>query len=157
MKAASITEIKKALKEMPAEQLHQVILRMAKYKLENKELLHYLLFEADFEEGYIAMVKEEIEEALTNLHPNFYYAKKTIRKTLRITKKFIKYSGKKETEIELLLHFCQQLKETGIVFHKSTAMDNLYDRQVARLEKVIGGLHEDLQFDYQDEIAALHP
>ncbi len=155
MKAASISEIKKELKEIPTDQLHAIILRMAKYKKENKELLHYLLFEAEFEDGYIAMAKEEIEEALVDVNQNLYFAKKTIRKTLRIAQKFIKYSGKKETEIELLMHFCLTLKETGISFSRSVAMANLYDRQLVKLEKAIGGLHEDLQYDYEEEMSDL--
>ncbi len=155
MKAATITEIKKELKQIPEEQLHEIILRMAKYKLENKELLHYLLFEADYEEGYISMAREEIEEGLADLHPNLYYAKKSIRKTLRITQKFIKYSKKKETEIALLMHFCSTLKDTGVSFSRSTALSNLYNRQIIKLEKAISGLHEDLQFDYQEEIDRL--
>ena len=155
MKSATITEIKKELKQLSGEQLHEIILRMAKYKLENKELLHYLLFEADFEEGYISMVKEEIEDGLSDLHPNLYYAKKSIRKTLRITQKFIKYSRKKETEISLLMHFCHTLKDTGVSFSRSTALSNLYHRQLTKLEKAIGSLHEDLQFDYQEEIESL--
>lgn len=155
MKAATITEIKKELKQLPEEQLHEIILRMAKYKLENKELLHYLLFEADYEEGYISMAKEEIEEGLSDLHSNLYYAKKSIRKTLRITQKFIKYSKKKETEIALLIHFCGTLKDTGVSFSRSTTLSNLYNRQLIKLEKAIGSLHEDLQFDYQEEIEML--
>lgn len=155
MKAATITEIKKELKQLPEEQLHEIILRMAKYKLENKELLHYLLFESDYEEGYISMVKEEIEEGLSDLHANLYYAKKSIRKTLRITQKFIKYSKKKETEIALLIHFCSTLKETGISLNRSTTLSNLYNRQLIKLEKAISGLHEDLQFDYHEEIEGL--
>ena len=155
MKTASLSEMKKELRTLPEEKLQEVILRMAKYKLENKELLHYLLFEADFEEGYIAMAKEDIEEGMAELNPNLYLAKKTIRKTLRITQKYIKYSKKKETEIALLIHFCQVMKASGVPFSRSNAMANLYDRQLQKLQKAIGTLHEDLQFDYEEEIRDL--
>ena len=32
---------------------------------------------------------------------------------------------------------------------------NLYTRQVAAIKKTLSGLHEDLQFDYQQEIEDL--
>lgn len=157
MKTASIAAIKKELREIPPEKLHELILRLAKYKKENKELLHYMLFEEDFEEGYVAMAKEEIEEGLASMNTTtLYFAKKTIRKTLRITQKYIKYSGKKTTEIELLIHFCQTLKDSGLTFSKSLAMANLYDRQLQKLIKAIGTLHEDLQYDYQEDVKALY-
>lgn len=156
MKIASITQLKKELKGMPAERHMDIILRLSKYKKETKELLHYLIFEADDEQSYIEAVKEDIDEAFETVNAaNLYWAKKTIRKTLRVTTKNIRFSGQKETEVELLIYFCQVLKDSGLPIHQSTVLQNLYDRQIMKIEKALSYLHEDLQFDYQSEVDKL--
>ena len=81
-------------------------MRLAKYKLENKELLTYLLFEAHDESAYISMIKAEIDQYFDALPKgNVYYIKKSLRKILRITNRQVKYSGQPTTEVELRLYF----------------------------------------------------
>ena len=102
MKAASLKQIKDELKHLSEGQLTDLVLQLSRFKKENKELLTYLLFNANNESGYIAAVKEGIVEGLADINTQTYYwMKKTIRKVLRNTKKYIRYSKKKETEIEL--------------------------------------------------------
>ena len=129
-------------------------LRLARFKKDNKELLTYLLFMADDEPYYVQSAKDRVEEQFGEINAShLYYAKKGIRKALRITNQFIKYSNEKTTEIELLLHFCECMKELPFNFHRSTTMKNLYERQLTRIEKAVSSLHEDLQFDYQQLLA----
>ncbi|WP_339792589.1 hypothetical protein [uncultured Imperialibacter sp.] len=156
MSAYSISHIKKELQVLDSEQLQQVILRLGKYKVENKELLSYLLFKAHNEAIFIEEVKEGIDESLSSLNDtNLYWAKKTIRKALRFANKNIRYSGIKETEVEIRIYFCERMKATGLPFQRSTALDNLYNGQLKKIEKVLSTLHEDLQFDYQQQIEEL--
>mgnify|MGYP003664802674 CR=1 FL=1 len=156
MSAYSISHIKKELQVLDSEQLQQVILRLGKYKVENKELLSYLLFKAHNEAIFIEEVKEGIDESLSTLNDtNLYWAKKTIRKALRFANKNIRYSGIKETEVEIRIYFCERMKATGLPFQRSTALDNLYNGQLKKIEKVLSTLHEDLQFDYQQQIEEL--
>lgn len=156
MKAASITELKRELKHQTEEELITLCLTMAKFKKDNKELLTYLLFEASDEDTFIENVKEEVEEQFSQINrASFYYIKKGIRKVLRNLKKNIRYSKKKETEVQLLIHFCTQLKDMRPSIRRSITMTNLYDRQVKAIEKAIGYLHEDLQYDYQSELEEL--
>ncbi len=83
METASLSEIKKELKVLSPQQLQEILLRLAKYKKENKELLSYLLFEAFNQQAFIQSVKEEIDEQFMHLnHSSFYLAKKTLRKAL---------------------------------------------------------------------------
>lgn len=117
MKAAAIAEIKTALQNLPASKLATLCLQLAKYKKDNKELLSYLLFEDNNLAGYIASVKIEIDELFLDINKtNLYFAKKTIRKILRITNKHVRYTGSKQAEAELLIYFCRQLKASGIRF-----------------------------------------
>ena len=51
MKAATVAQLKKELQFKSQEETMQLCLRLARFKKENKELLTYLLFESDSEEG----------------------------------------------------------------------------------------------------------
>jgi len=156
LEIAPIGQIKKELKNLPPENMQEIVLRLAKYKKENKELLSYLLFDAWNEDEYIRQVKEQIDLEFLNLNrSSFYLAKKTIRKVLRTTKKHIRFSGRKETEIELLLYFCKKLKDSRLNYKSSRVVFNLYINQVKRIQKVISMLHEDLQYDFREELEAL--
>jgi hypothetical protein len=156
MKAASVNELKEELRQLPADRMVEICLRLAKYKKENKELLNYLLLEAHDEQSYINAVKNEIAHEFTEVNnSNLYFAKKTIRKILRITNKHIRYTASKHAEAELLIWFCSQLKQSGIPFQKSTALNNLYQSQLKKAEKAIETMHEDLQYDYRKELIKL--
>lgn len=155
MKPESLALIKKEIKEKSVEDLQNLCLRLAKYKLENKELLSFLLFYDHDRETYVTKIKEDLDEQFLLINAtNLYWAKKTIRKILRMVNKHIKYVADKSVEIELLMYFCEQMKESGIPFWKSTALFNLYERQIIKIEKAIGTLHEDLQYDWKNELAS---
>lgn len=156
MKAASISDIKQELTNLQPAKLLELCLRLAKYKKDNKELLNYLLFEANDEQTYISNVKTEMEEAFAEINQsNLYFAKKSLRKILRNTAKHIRYTASKQAEVELLLHFCQTLKHSGIPLKNSTVLNNLYQFQLKKVAKVIATLHEDLQYDYLKELSQL--
>lgn len=153
MKASSISELKKELKLRHPNQVAEFCVRIAKHKKENKELLTYLLFESDNEEGYIESVKNEIDEQFKTLNSsNIFLIKKTVRKVLNITNKYIRYSAKKQTEAELLIYFCKSLLDRKIPVKRSRILRNIYDRQIIRISKALGTLHEDIQFDYEDDL-----
>ncbi len=153
MKASTLNELKKELQTLPPVQVLELCVHLAKYKKENKELLSYLLFEAHDEQAYIKDVKEMIEGQFEGMNKsNLYLAKKTIRKVLRTTNKYIKYSSSKQIEVELLIYFCKTLKNTGVPLQTNTALGNLYQRQVLKINKAMATLHEDLQHDYLEEL-----
>ncbi|MFT5738446.1 MAG: hypothetical protein ACJAU2_001587 [Maribacter sp.] len=149
MKAATVVQIKKELQHRNPEELLQLCLRLSKFKKENKELLTYLLFESDDETGYLETVKTEVDLWFSEINTNsYFYIKKSVRKILRNLKKYIRYSGKKETEVELLLHFCEKLKESKPSIYRNATLLNLYERQLLFIAKKIKLLHADLQYDY---------
>ena len=156
MKGASLKEIKSELKTLHPDRIREICLHLAKFRKENKELLSYILFEASDEKTYINGVKSLVDELFKEVNKsNSYFAKKTIRKILRITNKYIKYSGSKQTEVELLIHFCKKLRKTGIPLPLNTALGNIYLRQYQKINKSLATLHEDLQFDYSEEVRFL--
>jgi hypothetical protein len=44
------------------------------------------------------------------------------------------------------------MKELRLDFTESLAMQNLHATQVANIKKIVGTLHEDLQYDYKERI-----
>ncbi len=156
MKVAGISDIKQELNNIPPTQVLELCLRLAKYKKDNKELLNYLLFEANDEEAYVQNVKNEMEQEFTQINTsNLYFAKKSLRKILRNTAKYIRYTASKQAEVELLLHFCQTLKESVIPIKKSTVISNLYQFQIKKVAKLVATFHEDLQYDYLKKLKKL--
>ncbi len=95
MKSVPIARIKKELQHLSAEELAEVLLKLSKYSVENKEYMTYLLFEAENEEGYIEVVKEYIDVQFDHIsNEAYYFIKKSVRRILRTVKKYIKFSKK---------------------------------------------------------------
>lgn len=149
MKAVSLPEIKKELHTLSSSQIQELCLRLARFKKENKELLSYLLFESHNETNYIETIKRYINNEFQLINTNsFFYIRKSVRKILRNLKKYSRYSQKKETEVEILLHFCKQLKDFKPDIKQSNQLKNMYNRQLLLCEKIIETLHDDLQYDF---------
>lgn len=157
MKAASLNEIKKELLFIEPEAVREICMRLAKFKKENKELITYLLFEAQNEQTYIENVKAEIRQHFESVPVgvNSYFIKKTLRKILRFTGRQIKYSGVKETELELRIFFCSQMKEARIPLSAGTVLFNIYQQQIKKINTILEKLPEDLQADYEREVRML--
>lgn len=156
MNTATINQIKKTLNSLPAEELISICLSLAKFKKENKEFLTYLLFESGNEQEFIDSVREYISgEMMTMNKSSVYLAKKTVRKVLRQTKKYIRFSGRKETELDLLMIFCEELLKTGLPLVSNKVLFNIYQRQWISAQKALHTLHEDLQFDYREKLESL--
>ena len=150
MKAASIAEIKKELKLRSHDQLVDFCVKMARFKLESKELLTYLVFESENEGAYINSVKSYISKEMGAITArNYYYIKKSVRKVLRQTKRYIRYSKKPETEAEILLHFCSTLIEITPSISRNRVLTNIFNKQLEMADKAILKLHDDLQYDYK--------
>jgi hypothetical protein len=153
MKAASVKEIKEELNQLTPKQLVEICLRLSRFKKENKELLTYLLFEAADEDAYVQSVKKVIDQGFEAINTrNYYFIKKGVRKVLKETRKYIRYSPRKDTEVELLLYFCRKMKRMNPSMNGSRVLKNLYIRLVESIHKKVEKLHEDLQYDYKLEL-----
>jgi len=156
MKASTINELKQELVNTPAATLVELCLRLARFKKENKELLTYLLFEAHDTSAYIKSVKQAMAEQLADINKsNVYYIKKTLRKILRTAKKYIRYSGLAIVEVELLIYFCELMRDLNVSINKNPVLFNMYQGQLKKINKALSGLHEDLQYDYLKSIKKL--
>lgn len=154
MRSASIKDMKTELGTKTDKELIDLCLTLARFKKENKELLTYLLYEAENEAYFIEQIKEEVSEMFTEINlSNYYYIKKSVRKILRHIKKHIRYSKKKETEVELLIFFCKKLVEMEPPYDKNIALRNLFARQIQSIKRTMKGIHEDLRYDLERELS----
>ena len=150
-----LQHIKKEIQHLPPEQLSELLLRLARYKKENKELIAYLLFEAHDEAAFIEKVKAEAGFMFSQLPSLSYNAAKGMRKILRLLTKYIKFIGTKEAEIELLLNFCVNYLEYADKRTSYKPIRLILTRQVEKVKNLISKLHEDLQFDYLESYSTL--
>jgi hypothetical protein len=150
MKAVTVKDLNNELSLLNNKELRELCLRLAKFKKENKEFLSYLLFESSDEESYVESIKREIDLQFEHINrKSNYLIKKNVRKILLNTRKFIRYTPRKKTEIDLLIYFCAKLKEISPSINKNRVLLNLYSRQIEAIRKKLTLLHEDLQYDYE--------
>ncbi len=156
MKPASAKEIRDELKHLEREELLEIVQRLSRFKKENKELLTYLLFQTLDEEKFKADIKAEMDREFSEINrSSYYFMKKSMRKILRNVKKYSRYSGKKETETELLIYFLQKMNDFKPSVHRNKTLQNLFERQLTLVNKNMEKLHEDLQYDLGLELEKL--
>jgi hypothetical protein len=156
MKTFSLSELQKELRTLSQKELTEICIRLTKHKKENKELLSYLLFEAQNEKAYIENVKNELDELFKEINrKSAYTTKKGLQKIVRNMNRFIKFSEHKETEIELRVHFCKKVRSQRIPIDASAVINNLYYREIEKIKNAFTKLHEDLQLDYRSDMEQL--
>ena len=152
MKAASIAEIKKALVRLEHGDLLEACLRLARFKKDNKELLTYLLFLSNDEQGFAKYLCDEIDEQFRQT-PVAH--KKTVRKLIRWMNKVLRFPKTKDTEVQVRLHFCKQLRASKTPFRRSKVMTNMYNGQLKKVRTVIQKFHEDIRGEIETELREL--
>jgi len=155
MDTASIKQLKDTLSTLGREELIGLLLRMVKFKKENKELLTFLLFEADDLDTYVHEITLLIKDEFENYRlKTAYYKRKGCRRVLRMLKKYIKYAADKEVEVRLLLAYVSMVAESK-PFINDRVIQKIALRQLLLAEKSIVKLHEDLQYEYKLELEEL--
>ena len=149
MKTASVKQLKTELENTPPAELLKFCLRLVKFKKENKELLTYLLFDANDEQEYVKSVNELLRELfLTVNRKNIYFAKKTLRKIVRTANRYIKYSEAETTEPDILIYMCENINALELNLKKNTVLSNMYASLLKRITKAVNAMHDDMQYDY---------
>ena len=153
MQSASIKDIKDELKNLDNSELKELVLKLGRFKKENKEYLSYILFLSHDEVDFRNEMKFDIEEEFQQINTSgFYLMKKGIRKILKNTKQAIRFSKNKQTEVELLLFFCEKLVEVSPSIHSSLILTNMLEQQLKMAGKALDKIETDLRHDYQTEI-----
>lgn len=152
LKAASIRELKLSLSELDHDELLDACVRLAKFKADNKELLTYLLMRSHDEQAYADDVCDEIDRLLPTASA---FHKKTIRKVIRWIDKCIRYSGNKETELQIRIHFCRHFIHRKASLARCKVSANLLAGQRKKIDKALEKVHPDLQYDFRHQMAGL--
>lgn len=148
MRTNGIAEIKKTIKNISQAELSEICLKLARFKKDNKEFLHFLLYESADPLAYAEDVKESLHNLLTNLNRHPSLKVKELRKHLRVLTRHIRYTSSPEVEIILLIWFTNMLITHAGIRQSNKALYTLFIRQIEKIRKVFPKLHEDLQFDY---------
>lgn len=150
MQIPSLAALKKELNFLSEKELIETVLELAKFNRDNKAFLYFKLFERDNPRIFIEMVKDDLDISFMDANTrNYHVAKKSAQAIRRKLNKNLKLSKDKTAHIELIIHFCKQMKVYGFLEYRHPVIENLYNIQIGKVEKLIAGLHEDLQYDYQ--------
>jgi hypothetical protein len=153
MEIPSLAQLKKDLSYLSEKELINLITDLAKFSRENKSFLYFKLNERDQPNLFVDAVKEELDEAFQMANTRHYnVAKKAAQGIRRKLNKSLKLSKNKADQAELILYFCEQMKKYDYQRHHHPVIDNLFKVQIGKVQKLIAGLHEDLQSDFSYRI-----
>jgi len=156
MKPATVRQIKQELKHKDESELLNICVRLANYKKDNKELLSYLLFESDDEQGYAALIKQEISNMFLDINQNTnYWVKKGLRKIIRYMDRVLRYTKSMETQIDVRLHFCEVMLAEGFSAESALVFGKILEVQFNKVSKVYEKLHEDIKYDFESRLSNL--
>ncbi len=63
---------------------------------------------------------------------NLYFTKKSLRKILRIITRYSRYAGTDTLTVDWLIYFCKALNDSGIPYHDSQILVNMYQGQLKK-------------------------
>ncbi len=156
MEIPSLAELKRELGYRSEKELIALLSELAKFSRDNKAFLYFKLHETDQPGLFVDAVKEDLDEAFqTASIRNYHSAKKSAQAIRRRLNKSLKLGKNKADQAELILYFCEQMKEYGYLNFRHPVIDNLFAVQVGKAQKLISTLHEDLQSDYGFRIETL--
>lgn len=145
---AKLPELKRELESLPQPELVRLCLRIAKHKTENKELLDYLLWSANDPLLYAQEFKLEILLPFEMPFVNAYNFTKSIRKSLRLISKYLRFTGSRQGECELLLALVESYHTYYRREFRTAALSKIMFRCLKKAATNISKLHEDIQADY---------
>lgn len=150
MKAKSLRELREELVYAEKQDLVDFCLQLARFKLENKELLTYELFYKHNKDLYLSEIEAHIDKEFDGLNDaSYFYLKKGVQKINRHVKKYIRIAKNPEIEVHLLLYFLKKFTTYEPDLLKDRILNNMYHREYKLVKNRIEKLHPDLQFDYR--------
>jgi hypothetical protein len=152
MLSPALKDIKTEIQALPQKELVQLCLQLAKFSKTNKELLGFWLFNQHNLPEFIAEVNATISAQFDALPGSLYLAKKGIRKILRDLGKYQRYAKNPQVVVETALSFCLRMQQLPFKFQNYTALNNLYQGQVQKIQSAMAELHPELQYDYARQL-----
>lgn len=159
MNAASAQSIKAALQQCDKKELIAFCLRLSRFKKENKELLSFLLFDEKDPAEFLLQAKAEIDELFLQVNTaHVFYAKKTIRKIVRMLNKYGRItSDDKSLSLEMIIRFLTNFQGLNMKWQKEKLLVNIYTAQFKKAQQLMNAMHEDLRYEYERQLERLSP
>ncbi len=151
----SLASLKKELSGLERSELISICARLARHKKENKELLAYLLLDADDPLHYAEKMKPKLDEPFDEPYHSAWTFSKRLRKALRLITKYQRFTGSARGEAELLIYFLQKFQGDWRHELKYQAIQNIVYRCLVKLETLIDKVEEDYRSDYADPLHCL--
>lgn len=156
MQIPSLAEIKKELNYLEEKEVKELLLELVKFSRENKSFLYFQLYSRNNPDFYTKNIKIELELLFDKSKSNhFYTAKKSIQALRRSLNKALKLTKNKADQADVILFFCEKMKENGYCDFVHPVITNVFDTQIKKAIKLISSLHEDLFCDYESRLAEL--
>ena len=147
---AKLPELKRELEGLPQPELVRLCLRLAKYKVETKELLDYLLWSSEDPIQYAHEFKADVLLPFDSVFTGSYLFTKSLRKSLRLIAKYTRFTGSKQGECELLLALVEAFFHHYQRGFQTAANSKIIFRCLKKAGANITKLHEDIQADYTE-------
>ncbi|MCS5489473.1 hypothetical protein [Algoriphagus limi] len=156
MQIPSLAELKKELSFLSEKELISLITDLSKLSRDNKAYLYFKMNEKFDPRLFVDSVKEELDEAFDSVNTgNYYYTKKSAQAIRRKLNKALKLSKNKADQVELILYFCEKLKDHGFLDFRHPVITNLFNIQIGKAQRILESLHVDLQADFQFKLEEL--
>jgi len=155
-KTPSIAVLKKELSYRSEQEIIDFCVTLIKFNRENKELLNYLLIDEVEKEVFLNEIKITISANFLDINFRSYHIlRKSVRKILKLTKKYIKLINEPIKELTLLIHFNQELISCLPKLKNYPSIENYFISNIKKMESIVAKLHPDLQYDYINDINEL--
>ena len=151
----SLASLKKELSGLERSELISICARLARHKKENKELLAYLLLDADDPMLYAEKIKPSLDEPFDAPFYSTWAFAKRLRKALRLISKYQRFTSNARGEAELLIYFLQPFQNDWRGQLRHTAIQKIVLRCIDKIEKLIHKIDEDYRADFEDPLQAL--
>jgi hypothetical protein len=151
----SLASLKKELSGLERADLISICARLARHKKENKELLAYLLLDADDPILYAEKIKPLLDEPFDAPFYSSWAFAKRLRKSLRIIAKYQRFTGSARGEAELLIYFLQKFQSDWRHQLHHATIQKIVFRSFDKIEKLIYKVDEDYRFDFEEPLQGL--
>lgn len=144
----ALADIKQALQQATPNELRDLCVRLARFKQDNKQLLHYALFYQDRPEVFIEEVNVRLKEAVETFnYSHAYWVKKGLRKWQRQVNLLGRISGEPWVQAKLQGMYALACYEAASKVAATEVLTNLCAQATKKFYAQVAKLEADWQHD----------
>lgn len=141
---------------MDEAQLRETVEALLRFETSNKLFISYY-FQRRYEpQAFVQDACAFISEQFSGSNfSNYHTARKSIVKVRNKLTKTLRMTKDPVEQLELILHFCEEMLRYDLLRFYARQVDNVYATQVRKCTRLFEKIHEDLQYDYEERLADL--